>query len=62
MAISYKNSRNILTTKAKTATHTSNLSPKNICPKTLPILDAREEEANVEEKDMAYTAGSFNLP
>jgi len=30
-----------------------NISPEDICPKTLPILAAGAEEEDAEEKDMA---------
>ena len=41
---------------------TLNLSIENLCPKTLLILAAGAEEEDVEQADMAYTAGSFKLP
>jgi hypothetical protein len=38
------------------------LSSENLWPKTLLILAAGAEEEDVEQEDMAYTAGSFRIP
>jgi hypothetical protein len=55
-----KTSRKILTTKTKRP-QTLNLSAENLYPKTLLILAAGAEEEDVEQDDMAYTAGSLRL-
>ncbi len=37
------------------------LSTEDLCPRTFLILVVGAEEEDVEQEDMAYTAGSFSL-
>jgi hypothetical protein len=63
MAIAYiQKLKKYLHHKNKNGHKHINLSTEDLCPKTSLTLAAGAEEEDIDQADMAYTAGSFSLP